>query len=123
MTATPEQIAQKWATNLGGASQAIKDGVAAVRTAPGQAAAAPTCPERRVASVSLQDWQSAMTDKGINRIASGATAAQGKFGAFMGQLLPYIERVNGSLPARGNLEQNITRMTTFVRGMSQFKRQ
>ena len=135
MTATPEQIAQKWATNLGGASQAIKDGVAAVRTAPGQAAAAQKQVwaanvaasqdkwARRVASVSLQDWQTAMTDKGINRIASGATAAQGKFGSFMGQLLPYIDRVNGSLPARGNLEQNIARMTTFVRGMSQFKRQ
>ena len=40
----------------------------------------------------------------------------------MGQLLPHIDRVRSSLPARGNLDQNINRMTQFVRGMAAFNK-
>lgn len=75
----------------------------------------------RVASVTLQDWQQAFVSKGIPRIASGAQAAQPKFQAFMSNLLPYIQRGVQSLPARGNLDQNIARLTAFVRHMANFK--
>lgn len=129
---TPDQIAADWAQKLGAATTKITAGVNAVSVAPGQAAARQKALyvqnvqaradkwAARTAAVSLQDWQQAMTTKGVQRIGSGATAAQPKFATFMGKLLPYQQNLKGSLPARGNLDQNIARMTQFVRGMSQF---
>lgn len=132
MAQDPSAVAAKWAQNLGGATQRITDGVNAVTTAPGQAAARQKALwaqnvaasqdkwAARTAAVPLSDWQQAIIQKGVPRIASGATAAQPKFATFMGKLLPYIDSQVRALPARGNLEANITRMTTFVRGMSKF---
>lgn len=131
---TPDQIAAQWASRLAGSTQRIKDGVAAVTVAPGQAAArqkgvwaqnVAASQDKwasRVAGVSLSDWQTAMVDKGAARIGAGAQAAQPKFAQFMGQLLPHIASTKGSLPPRGNLDQNIARMTAFVQGMSKFQR-
>lgn len=131
---TPDQIAAAWAQRLGQSTQKITDGVNSVTVAPGQAAARQKAVwaqnvvaaqdkwAKNTAAVTLSDWQSAMTDKGVQRIASGATAAQPKFAAFMGQLLPHIDRVKSTLPARGNLDQNITRMVNFARGMSTFSK-
>lgn len=131
---TPDQIAADWASRLGQSTQKITDGVNAVTVAPGQAAARQvdvwvqnTTASRdkwraNVASVSLGEWQQAMIQKGAQRIGQGATAAVPKFASFMGQLLPHIDRVKGSLPPRGNLDANINRMVTFSRGMAQFKR-
>lgn len=131
---TPEQIAANWAQRLGSSTQKITDGVQAVTVAPGQSAArAKDLWSQKImeskdkwaantAAVTLGDWQAAMVNKGVQRIASGANASQGKFANFMGELLPHIDRVKGSLPARGDLEQNITRMTAFTRGMSQFRK-
>lgn len=134
MAQTPEQIAAAWASRLAGSGQKITDGVNAVTTAPGQAAArqkgvwaqnVAASQDKwaaRVAAVPLSDWQAAMRDKGVQRVATGAAAAQPKFAAFMGQLLPHIASVKGTLPARGNLDQNIARMTAFVQGMAKFSR-
>ena len=131
---TPDQIAAQWANRLAGSSQRIADGVASVTVAPGQAAARQKAVwaqnvqasqdkwASRVAGVSLPDWQNAMTTKGVQRIGAGAQAAQPKFAQFMGQLLPHIASVKGTLPARGNLDQNIVRMTAFVQGMAKFQR-
>lgn len=131
--ATPTNAAQKWAQNLGAAGQRITDGVNSVTVSPGVAAAkqadlwlanlqaSQAKWKQRVAAVTVQDWQSAMINKGVPRIATGATAAQPKFENFMGKLLPYIAQQKSQLPARGNLEQNIARMTAFVRGMSKFQ--
>ena len=134
MAQTPDQIAARWAQGLSGATQKIADGVNAVTVAPGQAAArqktvwaqntaaAADKWAQRTAAVDLPSWQQAMIQKGAPRIATGAAAAQPKFASFMTQLLPHIQSVKSQLPARGNLDQNIARMTQFVRGMSQFKR-
>lgn len=125
--------AAKWAQNLGASTQRIQSGVQAVTTPPGQAAArqknvwvqnttsAANKWASNTAAVPLQTWQSDMINKGIPRIASGAQAAQPKMQAFMGQLLPYIANQVQALPARGDLETNINRMTSFVRGMSKFR--
>ena len=131
---TPEQAAEAWAQRLGGSGERIRQGVQSVTTSPGQAAArqkqvwaqnvaaAQDKWASRVASVSTGDWQQAVIEKGIPRIAAGAAAAQPKMASFMAQVLPHIDQVKGTLPPRGNLDANINRMTQFVRGMSKFQR-
>lgn len=131
---TPTEAAQAWAQRLAGSTERITRGVQNVTTAPGQAAARQKAVwaqnvaasqdkwASRVAAVSLPDWQQAMVQKGVQRVAGGATAAQPKMEAFMGQLLPYIQSGLGSLPARGNLDQNIGRMTAWARHMANFQR-
>lgn len=134
MTATPDQIAAQWASRLASSTQRITDGVNGVTVAPGQAAARQADVwannvqaskgkwSARVAAVTLPEWQAAMITKGAPRVASGAQAAQPKFGQFMAQLLPHIAATRAALPARGNLDQNIARMVAFTQGMSKFSR-
>lgn len=131
---TPDQAAQAWAQRLAGSTERIQQGVQSVTTSPGQAAARQKAAwsqntqaaqdkwAARVSAVSTSDWQQATIEKGLPRIAAGAQAAQPKMAQFMGQVLPHIDSVKGSLPARGNLDQNIARMTAFTRGMAQFRR-
>lgn len=133
-TPTPDQAAAAWAQRLASSTDRIQQGVQGVTTAPGQAAARQKAVwasqvaasqdkwASRVAAVSLPDWQQSMIQKGVPRVASGAQAAQPKFAAFMTQLLPHIAATTASLPPRGTLDQNINRMTQFVRGMSTFTR-
>lgn len=131
---TPDQIAADWASRLGASRDKIVRGVQGVTVAPGAAAARQKSAwvqnttsaadkwASRTQAVSLTDWQTAMTTKGVDRIGQGATAAQQDFAQFMGQLLPHINQVRTSLPARGNLDANIARATAFMRGMAQFQR-
>lgn len=133
MAQDPSVIAARWAQNLGSATQKITDGVNAVTVAPGQAAARQKSVylqnvqasvdkwASRTAAVPLEVWKQDMINKGVQRIASGATAAQPKFQTFMTALLPHIQSVNASLPARGNLDANINRMVAFTRGMAKFR--
>lgn len=72
-------------------------------------------------AVSLQDWKSAAAGKGAQRLASGATAAQPKMQSVFNNLFPYIGQVVGSLPARGDLEQNIARSAAFQRAMAKYQ--
>jgi|SRR5579859_1378905 len=131
-TQSPDQIAARWAQGLASATQKITDGVNAVTVAPGMAASRQKAVyvanvnanadkwAQNVQGVSLQAWQAATINKGVQRIATGAAASQPKFATFMGKLLPYIDRQVAALPPRGNLQQNIARMTAFVQGMAQF---
>lgn len=125
-------VAQNWATRLGQSTQQIIDGVNAVQTAPGIAAARQSAVwlqntqaaqkkwQTRVAAVPLGDWQTAMTQKGIPRIATGATAAVPKMTTFMNKLLPFVNSAVQGLPARGDSEANINRMVAFTRKMLTF---
>ena len=136
MAKSPQQVADKWATNLGAAGQAIKDGVNSVTTAPTALAAAA---ESRYISgvqnavtsgkwqaglnrVTLQDWKDTMLQKGLARVGPGAAAAKSKFASFMQQLLPYQQQLIASLPPRGDINANIARMVAMAQGMSHFKR-
>ena len=127
-------VAQRWASNLGNAGAKITDGVNAVTQAPGAAAAAQVSVwaqntqaaqakfARNVAAVSLNQWQQAVINKGIGRLASGAAAAEPKFQVFMTKLLPYVASGRSALPKRGNLQANIARMTAWVTYMSKFQK-
>ena len=128
----PQTIAKAWSTGLAGSRDKIKDGVEAVRVSPGTAAAAQADVwatntaaakdkfRKNVGAVQLGDWQAAMVNKGLDRIASGATQAEAKMATFMTKLLPYQQTLKGQLPKRGGLEQNIQRAVAWIRGMSQF---
>lgn len=132
-TGTPDQIAQDWAQRLAASTDKIQRGVQSVTVAPGQAAARQKDAyvqgvqassnkwATRVASVTLSDWQQATINKGVQRVASGAQAAQPKMAAFMGRVLPHIEAARQSLPPRGNLEANIARSAAFARKMAEFR--
>jgi hypothetical protein len=134
MAATPEQIAKEWSTRLAASTNKIQQGVQNVSVAPGQAAAkqkqvwlqniqsAQDKWAKNVASVSLSSWQNDFINKGLPRIATGASAAEPKFATFMSALMPYIDSGVKQLPARGNLESNINRMVAWVRHMSNFKK-
>ena len=133
MAQSADAIAARWAQNLGASTQRIQDGVMSVTTAPGQAAAAQKSTwvqnttaaadkwASRTAAVTKEEWQNAMVEKGLQRIASGAQAAVPRFQTFMGRLLPYQENLRRTLPPRGNLEANINRMVAFSRGMAKFQ--
>lgn len=136
MITDPAAVANKWATRLSGATQAIIDGVNAVTVAPGTKAAAQvdvwlakiTASRdkwvRNVSAVTLAQWQSAMTTKGVQRIATGAQAAIPKMTAFMAQWLPYEQAGVQALAAtpRGTIDQNIQRAITMMRYNAQFVR-
>ena len=135
---SPTQIAQNWQRGLANSTEKIKAGIAAVQEAP--TAKAARAVDRMVAGiqraaaegkiqaglqrVTLADWQQAMLQKGVARVAAGAQASVGKFESFMSQFLPHLEsgmRQLESMP-RGDLEQNIARATAMMRHNSTFRR-
>lgn len=132
----PAQVAQKWANNLGAATQHITAGVQAVQTAPGQAAAAKKALwlsrlqnsadkwARNVSRVSLEDWKAAMLNKGVQRISSGATAAVPKMTTFMTEFLPYVERGAQQVRAmpKGDLGASIARASAMIQHNAGFRR-
>lgn len=74
--------------------------------------------------VSLEQWKKQARDIGVNRIAAGIDGAKDKVTAFAEDLLPHIDRQVEKIKAMPDvtLDDNINRMTTFIRGMASFKR-
>ena len=74
--------------------------------------------------VSLEDWKKKARDIGVNRIAAGIDGAKTKVVAFAEQLLPHIDRGQEKIKGMPDvtLDDNINRMTTFVRHMADMKR-
>ena len=136
---SPQEAREKHAARLKGATADIRRGVERVTEAPGIAAGRKVDKmrqnliqslddgtwKRRVESVSLSDWQRSMTEKGIGRIAAGIDEAADKMEDFFGQLFQHQEGLQRKVAAMPDLtlEDNLNRMVTFVRGMSDFKRQ
>lgn len=132
-------VAAKWANNLGAAGPSIQKGVQNVQTSP--TALAAKNPDgylagvqravssgkwaHRLNAVTLQQWQSAMINKGLPRIQSGAQIGKSNMQTFMQNFLPYVYSAQAALQStpRGNLEQNINRMVTFTRAMANYQHQ
>lgn len=131
------RIATKWARNLGGATESIKAGVEAVTRSPTEAAAeradayaqgvlksvADGRFQAGLRRVTLADWKRAMIEKGVNRVSSGALAAQPKMQAFLVKFLPHVEagqRMLESMP-RGDLQQNIARAIKMMEHNATFR--
>lgn len=134
----PQTVAQKWARNLGMATDTIKAGIQAVTQSPTERAAQRQDAyiagvQRAVASgkwqqglrrVNLQDWQSAAINKGLPRIGPGAQQALPKFTTFMQQWLPYLDGLHARLQnlPRGDIEQNRARMNAAMDYLHAFRR-
>jgi molecular chaperone GrpE (heat shock protein) len=74
--------------------------------------------------VSLQQWQAAMNDYGINRVSQGAQAKAAKFETAMNSLLPFIDRLRATVRAMpdntpADREQ---RALAMIRGMRAYQR-
>jgi len=132
------EYAEKWARRIKGSTEDIRRGVARTSEAPGIAAARAEdlmkakliasiedgTWRKNVSAVSLQDWQTSMLDKGIQRLAAGVDSAQASQVAMAEKLLADVDAsvaVVNQTP-RGDLEQNIQRMTTFAREMNKRKK-
>ena len=74
--------------------------------------------------VPLEKWKKQARDVGVNRIAAGIDAAKEKTIAFAEQLLPHIDRGQEKIKSMPDvtLDDNINRMTSFIRHMSEMKR-
>ncbi len=132
----PQKATAKWLANLSNSTQAVTDGVMRVQTAPGQSAAkaadkwlqkvtaAKDKWRQRVQSVSLGDWQTAMTTYGVNRIGPGAQAKQGKMLAFQTDFLQHVAQGVAKVDAMPNvtLEDGINRAVAMIRHNANFKR-
>lgn len=80
--------------------------------------------KRRLEGVTLEDWQQKMINKGIGRVSAGIDAAAPKVEAFAAQLLPAIDRAKANIEKMPSvtLDDNINRMTSFIREMAKFEK-
>ena len=134
---SPQEYAEKWGRRLKGSAEDIRRGINRVSEAPGVAAARQADLmlskltesvssgrwAAKVAGVPLDEWKKKALDKGVGRIASGVDAAASTQVAMATELLANVDAavaVVNQTP-RGTLEDNITRMTTFVREMAKSK--
>lgn len=131
---TAQEYAEDWARNLKGSTERIRRGVGRVTEAPGAKAAQQKELLKmklieaidsgkwgeRVAGVTLEEWKSALLDKGVNRIAAGVDSAKPKQVQMAQNLLAAVDSAVAAAnrTPRGTLEDNISRMTTYVRAMA-----
>lgn len=133
---TADDVAKKWAERTSAATQAVRDGVSRVTEAPGVKAAAAADKylakvqanvdkfKRNSARVSVDSWKQAMLTIGVDRIATGVQAKQGKFSSFMTDFLAHLDRGKATIDAMptGTIEQGIAKAAAQIRYNATFKR-
>ena len=135
---TPAEFQEKHARRLSASVEDVRRGIDRVTVNPCELAAAKQ--EKMLANltaavndgrwsaglkrVSLEQWKDKAKNVGAGRIASGINAAKDKVIAFAEQLLPHIDAGTTKLKTMPDitLEDNIMRMTSFIRHMAEFKR-
>jgi hypothetical protein len=133
---TPSEFAKLWESRLNAATDRIRVGVEKVSEAPGIKAAAQADKFRlkileaiesgrwagEVSRVTLADWKKAMLEKGIPRIRAGTAGAVPEMEEFGKELFTHIESGQREIEALPSvtLDDNIERMTRFIRHMSTF---
>lgn len=132
------EFQEKHARRLKAAIPDMQKGIEAVTSSPTAAAAAKASKMKTnlnaaidsgkwaagLNRVSLEEWKGKMINKGLNRVATGIDEAADKTTAFAAELLPYIDSGVSAVKKMPDttLEDNIGRMTSFIRHMSKFKR-
>ncbi len=135
---TPQEVAQKHARNLVASTEDIRRGIERVIQSPMIKAAAKQekMKTRLVAkiddgtwaknlkAVTLETWKDQASNVGVNRISAGIQAAQGKQEVFYSKLLPAVDAAKAKINSMPDttLEDNIGRMTAYVREMSKFRK-
>ncbi len=135
---TPAEFQEKHARRLKGAVEDMRRGIDRVTESPTEKAAAKKDKmlanltkavndgkwEAGLKRVSLEEWKKKARDVGVNRVAAGIDAAKDKVTEFASELLPHIERQQAAIASMPDitLDDNLNRMTTFIRGMAKFKR-
>lgn len=135
---TPQEFQEKHARRLTASVEDVRRGIDRVTESPMEKAAAKKDKmlanltqavndgrwEKGLKRVSLEDWKTKTRDVGVGRIAAGIQAASSKVVAFAEDLLPHIDAGQAKLKAMPDitLEDNIARMSTFVRHMANMKR-
>jgi len=135
---SPQEARDKWSRRMKAAGTDVVSGVNRVKEAPGAKAAAKADKMRtrlmdaldsgkwkeRVASVPLEEWRKKMLDKGVGRISAGVDGAAPKMDNFFTQLFDHQERLQGQIANLPDvtIEDSLNRVTTWIRGMSTFKR-
>ena len=135
---SPQEVADKWAQNIGNSRQSMTAGVGRVTQAPSQSAINQRQKfqtkmqdpstfdkwEAGLRGVSLQSWQNSMTSFGIDRAVQGATQKKDKMVRAMNGLLPFVDQLRNTvrnMPSTtvGDREQ---RMLAWSRGMAQYRK-
>lgn len=135
---TPAEAREKWQRNLKASVPDITAGVNRVTEAPGIKAAAKADKmltnltesvrdgtwARRVSGVTLEEWKKQMLEKGVGRIAAGADGAAEKTETFFAQLFAHQASLGAEIDQMADLtlEDSISRMTHWVRGMAKFSK-
>jgi len=135
---TPTEFQEKHARRLKASVEDVRKGIDRVTVNPCELAAAKKDKmltnltasinsgkwERGLKRVPLEEWKRKTRDIGVNRIAAGIDGAKEKVISFAEVLLPHIDR--GIEKIKGmpdvTLDDNINRMTSFIRHMSELKR-
>jgi len=131
---TSEEFAARWGAGLKGSVERIRSGVERVTVAPGKQAAAKADKwhasissaqtkakwARRIGEVPLEEWQRAMIQKGVNRIATGVDEAQPKMQVYGEKLIAHQNALLVQLDDMADLtlEDSIARATAWIRGMA-----
>lgn len=137
-TLTPAEFQEKHARRLKASVEDMRRGIDRVTESPTEKAAAKQDKmlsnltaavqsgkwAKGLKRVSLEEWKKKARDVGVNRVAAGIDAAKDKVTAFAADLLPHIDKQKAALANMPDvtLDDNINRMTTFIRGMASFKR-
>lgn len=134
---SPTEAREKWARNLKGSTGQIRNSVERMTEAPGKKAAAakdtwvarmtdPSTHEkwaRRVAGVSLSEWQERFVTKGIPNLSTGVDAASSKMEEYLSALFAYqdanVQKVR-AIPKLTN-EDSKRRMLEWFDIMSKFR--
>ena len=135
---SPAEFADKHAKRLKAASAEMRTGIERVTESPTAKAAAKQDKMRakllesidngtwaaRLKGVTIEDWKSKMLNVGVGRVASGIDAAHDKVVAFATQLLPAVDAAKRKVEAMPDLtlEDNIARMSEYIREMGKFKK-
>ena len=135
---SPGEFADKHAKRLKAASAEMRTGIERVTESPTAKAAAKQDKMRakllesidngtwaaRLKGVTIEDWKSKMLNVGVGRVASGIDAAHDKVVDFATQLLPAVDAAKRKVEAMPDLtlEDNIARMSEYIREMGKFKK-